>query len=147
MPDFNAIAEAVAARYAPGQVTPPAGLDNVRQATADLPQAITKTPVVLIYPDSGELAPGNGTRLGEHRFLARFYFGLTRNLERETNACRRWLTVLVDQHGAAAQLAGLVAVVRTVDWRIGQMDYAGKTYTGIELGLQVVTSEAWTPTA
>lgn len=143
--DIDAIATAVAARYS--SLTPPAGLGAIRKATGDLPQAIGQVPVVLIWPEEGELRAGTGSRLGDHLFFARFYFGLTRNLERETKACRRWLSVLLDAHKDAVQLGGLVASVRTITWQIGQMEYAGKTYTGIELGLQVVTTEPWDATA
>lgn len=145
--DVDAIAVAVAARYAPAQVTPPVGLTNVRRSTADLPQALNAMPAFLVFPDSGTLNPGNGTRTGKATFLGRFYFGLARNLARETNALRKWLTVLLGQHSTGVQLGGTVVSIRTVSWKIGQMSYAGKEYSGIELGLEVVTSEPWTPTA
>lgn len=145
--DVDAMATAIAARYAPGVLTPPAGLVDIRQATADLPGSITKVPVVLVFVEEGAFRVGGGTRLGSHRWIARFYFGVTRNLERELNACRKWLKPLLDAHLVAIQLGGLVEVVRTDSYRIGQMDYAGRTYTGIELGIGLTTSEAWTPTA
>lgn len=141
--DVDAIGQAIAARYAPANVTPPAGLTNVRKATADLPQAITAVPIVLVFPDSGELAPGNGTRLGNATWYVRFYFGVSRNVARETNACRRWLSVLLDQHRTVLALGGLVTAVRTVGWKVGLLDYGSKRYFGIELRIQVVTSEPW----
>lgn len=146
--DFDAIAAAIAARFAPGQVVPPGTLTNIRKATADLPQALGQMPVVLVFPDQGAMDTGAGTRAGLHEFIVRFYFGLTRNLARETNACRKWLSVLVDQlkTGGAVQLGGLVANAEVATWRIGQLDYAGKTYSGIELRVRVTTTEGWTPT-
>lgn len=145
--DVNAISTALAARFAPGQVVPPAGLTNVRKSTADLPQGLTQMPIVLVFPDSGALDTGGGTRAGLHRFVVRFYFGLARNLARETNGCRKWLTVLLDQlkTGGAVQLGGVVDNAEVADWRIGRMDYQGKTYAGIELGVNVTTSEGWNP--
>lgn len=147
MPDIDAISSAIAARYAPGLITPPSGLQNIREATADLPQALGKMPIVLVFPPSGEFKVGNGTRIGTHRWTVRFYFGLTRNLERELKACGRWATVLIDVHGTSAMLGGLVTVLRTVRYTIGRLDYASKTYTGIELALDVTTTEGWTPSA
>lgn len=151
MPDMDAIAAAIAARYAAAAITanggPPAGLTNVRKSTADLPQALSAMPAVLVFPDHGELDGGHQTRLGTHDFLVRFYFGVSRNLARETNACRKWLTILLGQHLAALQLGGLVVRVYVATWRIAALPYAGKTYTGIELGVRAVTSEPWSPTA
>jgi len=153
MPDFDAIGVAIAARYAPAAITanggPPAGLTNVRKSTADLPQAISAVPIVLVFPDHGELgsiAYGGGTRAGEHDFRIQFLFGLTRNLARELNACRKWLTILVDQHKSSLALGGLVVNVRTLTWRLGTIPYQGKTYTGIELGVRAWVSEPWQPT-
>jgi hypothetical protein len=145
--DVDAISTALAARYAPAQVTPPAGLTNVRKATADLPQALGQMPIVLVFPDSGALDTGSGSRTGLHRFVVRFYFGLARNLARETNACRKWLTILLDQlkTGGAVQLGGLADNCEVVDWRIGDLRYAGKIYAGVELGVNVTTSEGWVP--
>lgn len=147
MPDFDAISTALAGRFAPAQVTPPGGLTNIRKATADLPQGLGQMPVVLVFPDTGAFETGNSSRDGLHRFVVRFYFGLARNLARETNACRKWLTVLVDQlmAGGGVQLGGSAAQALVVDWRIGTMEYAGKTYSGIELGVNVTTGEGWVP--
>lgn len=153
MPDFDAIAQAVAARYAAAQVTPPAGLSNIRLATADLPQKLvvgrsTFRPVVLVFPDEGSLAPSSGyQRQGEIRFKVRFYLVRSVDLARETNALRRWLTVLVDQHKTSMQLGGLVTWCRTVGWRLALLPYAGVTFAGIELDVSVGTIEGWAVTA
>lgn len=145
--DVDAIAVALAARYAPAAVTPPAGYTNVRKSTGDVPQTLTQMPVVMVLADSGALDTGNGTRAGLHRFVVQFYFGLARNLARENKACRAWLTVLLDQlkTGGAVQLGGLVQNAEVVDWKIGVMEYARKRYSGIELGVTVTTSEGWLP--
>lgn len=145
--DVDAISTALAARFAPAQVTPPAGYTNVRKATAELPQGLSMMPVVLVFPASGALDTGGGTRAGLHRFEIRFYFGLARNLARETNGCRKWLTVLLDQlkTGGAVQLGGVVQNAEVADWTIGRMEYQGKVYSGIELGVNVTTSEGWLP--
>lgn len=147
MPDYSAVAAAIAARYAPAQVTPPAGLVNVRSSSADLPQALDALPCFLVFTDQGNLDPGNGTRLGSSNFLGRFYFAEAGDLARSTNAIVKWLTVLVGQHLTSLQLGGLVVAVRTRRWKIGTMNYAGKDYDGLELGLEAITSEPWSPTA
>ena len=150
MPDFDAIATAIAARYAPAQVTPPAGLGNVRVASTNLPNRLTVLPAVMVFPDQGTFpgeGGGHGTRLGRSTFLVRFYFAVTKDLPRELNACRRWLTILVDQLKPSLQLGGIVVSAAVLSWRIVSMSYAGVAYTGIELGVSVQTSEPWSPTS
>lgn len=147
MPDFDAIAAAVALRYAAAQVTPPAGFTNVRLATADLPNALTALPAVLVFPDQGSFETGNGTRTGTHDFLVRFYLGAPKSLARDMVKLRKWLTVLVGQHLAGMQLGGLVVRVVINRWKIGMMTYGVVEYSGIELGVRVITSEPWSPTA
>jgi hypothetical protein len=147
--DANAIDTAIAARYAPAQVTPPAGLGNIRSSSADLPNRLGPLPAMLVFPDSGAFpgsGGGHGTRLGRHRRLARFYFARSKDLPRELNACRKWLTVLLDQLETGMQLGGAALVASVVDYRIATLPYGGIDHTGIELGIEVQTSEPWTPT-
>lgn len=148
MPDFDAISVALAARFDAGHVTPPAGYTNVRASLVDLPNQITQLPVVFTYPDAGTFdRVGNGTRVGVHRFVVRFYLQETIDLARELKGLRRWATVLVDQLKASTQLGGTVAVARVTTWRLGIFDYAATSYSGIELGVDITTSEAWQATA
>jgi hypothetical protein len=147
MPDFDAIAAALAARYVAAAMTAPSGYDPIRVATGDLPGQMTPLPTVLLIPDNGKFEPGNGTRLGDQAWLARFYYNQIGDLERDMAALRKWLTVLVDQHLTAMQLGGLVVYVRTVSWRVVVLSYAGEKYSGLELGLAVRTSESWLPSA
>lgn len=147
--DVDAIAGAIATRFAAAQVTPPAGYANVRSSTADLPNQIAATPAVLVFADSGTFSTGNGTRTGLATFVVRFYFAPTIDGTREQAALRAWATVLVDQLRGAVQLGGLAGVARaTVDaWRLGILRYGTVDYAGIELGLSVATTEAWAATA
>jgi len=145
MPDFDAIAVALAGRFSSANVTPPVGFQNIRVATADLPGQMTVLPAVLIFADNGDFQTGNGQRQGGHQFTARFYLteaGLG-DLPRDMPVLRKWLTVLVDQYKLAAQLGGIVSSCRLMTWKIGIMDYAGVTYSGIEMGVHVVTNEGW----
>lgn len=143
--DFDAIGTGIAARFAPGVVTPPAGLGNIRRSSIDLPNRLTVLPQVLVIPDQGELAPGNGSRLSEADYLVRFYFSVTRDLPRETNACRKWLGILIDQIrvGETVGASPPVAVIRVRRWRFGILPYARTDYTGIELTLRATLTEAW----
>lgn len=145
MPDFDVIGTALAAAYGPGQMTPPAGLEDVRGSSASLPNALNGTSQVLVFPDSGTFASGGGSRLGLHVFFVRFYLRVTKDLNRETNECRKWLTVLTGRLRTAVQLGGTTSVVaaRVVGWRIGSMRYGRITYTGVELRVEVETAEGW----
>jgi hypothetical protein len=143
MPDFDAIGTALAARFAAAAVTPPTGFGNIRLSTADLPNGVATLPTVLIFPDTGDFATGNGTRLGIQDWLVRFYYAQTGDLTRDTNALRKWLTVLVDQLRDSVQLGGVVVYARVDGWRVGQLTYAGQDYSGLELRVRVQTSEAW----
>lgn len=148
MPDFDAISIALAARYAPAQVTPPAGItQNIRVATADVPGQMTPLPTVLVLPLEGTFATGNGTRTGEHDHAVRFYYAQTADLAREMPAIRKWLTVLVDQLRISTMLGGLVTRAVVVSWKAGVMKYAGLDYSGLELVVRVTTDEGWAAVA
>lgn len=147
MPDFDAITTALAARFAPGVVTPPTGLTNIRQSTGDLPNTVTVTPLVLVFPEAGTFLTGNGTRTGDHQFFVQFFFQQTEDLRRDTVAIRKWLTVLVDQCKASTQLGGAVVFARVDAWKTVLLTYAGDTFSGVELTVTIRTSEAWAATA
>jgi hypothetical protein len=145
--DFDASAIALAARFAPAQVTPPTGYDNVRVSTADLPGQMTPLPTMLVFLDSGDFRTGNGTRQGGHDWLARFYYNQTGDLERDMVALRKWAGVLVDQLKLSVQLGGIVTSARVMSYQIGVLRYAGIDYSGIELRVHVVTDEGWAAAA
>lgn len=143
--DFDAIGSGIAGRFAPAQVTPPAGLGNIRSSSIDLPNRLTLLPRVLVFPDRGALAPGDGSRLGTADYLVRFYFSRARDLPRDTNACRKWLGILVDQIrvGETLGLGAPVAVVRVAGYRVGILPYGRLDYVGVELAIRVTLSMAW----
>jgi hypothetical protein len=147
MPDLYAIANALAARYASGVVTPPAGYQNIRKATAAPPQAMTTRPAVIVFPDTGEFSYFAGKRDSGHDFIVRFYFNEAGDLARDQVALLKWATVLVDQLRLSTQLGGTVTVARCDTWKIGYLTYGGKDYSGVELGVHVVVNEAWAAVA
>lgn len=145
MPDFDAITVALAARFAPAQVTAPTGYDPITISTGDLPEGLLPTPCVLVFPNEGafDYEKGVGKRDGVHAFAVRFYFNQIGDLERDTVALRKWLTVLVDQLRLSSQLAGIVTSAKVTDWAIVILKYAGQEYTGIELTVRIVANEPW----
>lgn len=149
MPDFDAIGVALAARYAPAQVTPPAGgYVNIRSSTGDLPDELGPLPCVVVIPDGGTFGAYSGSqRMGTHTWLVRFYFSEAIDIVRDSIALRKWLTVLVDQLKASVQLGGIVASARVMVWKAGLMKYAGRDYSGLELSVDIVTIEPWGATS
>ena len=149
MPDFDAITVALAGRFAPAQVTPPTGYDNIRVSTGNLPGQMIPLPAVLVFPEGGEFdhTRGIGKRDSDHAFVVRFYYNQTGDLERDTVALRKWLTVLVDQLKLSMQLGGIVTAARIESYTVGVFPYAGLQYTGIELTVRVVVNEPWAAVA
>ena len=60
--DVQAIAQALAARFAPANVTPPSGLQNIRVSTEYLPDFIGAPPTVLVFPPEETFAYTPGSR-------------------------------------------------------------------------------------
>ena len=145
--DFDAQAIALSARFDPGVVTPPAGYDNIVVSTADIPEALPRTPCVLVFLDQGAMETGNGTRLGKHEWTVRFYYGQVTDLPRQNVACRKWAGVLVDQLRGAVQLGGTVARATVDGYTVGMLRYGNGTYAGIELKVTTVTTEGWGATS
>jgi hypothetical protein len=145
--NFDAITTAIAARFAAAQVTPPTGLTNVRSSTGDGANNLSALPSVIVTPVSGAFDTGNGTRTAAHEFVVRFYLAqyALGDVSRDLPRLRQWLTVLVDQLRASVQLGGTVTRAVITSWRLGVLTYAGSDYSGLEIGVRVVTDESWLP--
>jgi hypothetical protein len=141
--DLNATAIAIAARYAPGQLTAPTGLNTIRSSVAAPPGAIGPTPCVVVTPEQGQFETGNGTRTGIQEWWVRFYLDQTSDLERSLPALLKWLSVLMYQHLTSTTLGGTVAWVKLFSYRVGILVYGGVDYTGIELTVHTATNEPW----
>lgn len=149
-PDYNAIADALAARFAGGVATPvkPAGETDIRTATADVPSSMGPVPAVFVFgPESGTFpVQGGQTRVGVTRFRVRFYLGLSIDDARIDDLLRRWLTVLVQRLKVATTLGGTVDLARIAEWRLGIVPFGPDQYDGIELLVDVTNAEAWAAT-
>lgn len=144
MPDFDAIATALAARYAPAAVTPPAGgYVNIRSSSAYPTAALGPLPCVLVAPLEGEFVSGSGKREGTLQWAVRFYFNQTGTPEKDMKALLKWLTVLVDQTKASVQLGGLVATALVEEYRVGMLEFGKVEYSGIELTVHTEAHESW----
>jgi hypothetical protein len=140
------IADALAARFASGVVTPPAGLKNITTATARPPNNIPNTPFVIAWPVRGDITIPPGQRKGEHEFSVVFYYAKAEaDIPRQYVALMSWLGILLGQMDGQMQL-GVVGVMKAeiMSWEIGVHVYAGDTYEGITLNVHVWTSETVT---
>lgn len=145
MPDLDAISTALATRY--GLVSAPSGQASVRVSTSSLPQTVTMLPAILVFPDEGAFEYGASTRQAESRFKVQFLYSQGLDMARDSVGLRKWVQVLVDQLKGAAQLGGTVAAARVASWRTAKVTYAGEDFHGIELDVDVITTEPWSATS
>ena len=137
------IADALAARYAPGLVTPPAGRKNITAATARPPNAIPNTPFVVAWADSGEVTFPPGVMLGEHEFKVTFYYSKSEaDIPREYAALLDWVGILLAQLAGQTKL-GVVGVKKAIPmhWEIGMARYADIMYEAITITVHVWTED------
>lgn len=140
---IDAIAVALAHRFDPGTMTPPAGENDVRSSSANAPNELGALPLVLVFADTGGWATGSGDRQGVHRMPVRFYLTETLELERESARLRVWADVLGDRLRQAVHLGGACDRAAFESYRLGILRYAGRDYAGLELVAEVSTSAGW----
>lgn len=145
-PDFDAIADALAARFAGGVVTPaaPGGETDVRLASAEPGNDMGPLPCVFVWTESGTFpVQGGQTRIGVTRLRVRFYLDEASDEGRVEARLKAWLTVLVQRLKVATSLGGTVDRAKIAEWRMGRIPFGGKAYDGIELIVDVTHNESW----
>lgn len=149
--DVQAIAQAIAARFAPAAVTPPSGLQNIRLATEDLPQVLNMTPAVLVFPPDESFSYTPGSRQSAQDWPVRFYLANTSGLGRAVTDLYRWRSVLIGQILPQSQLgqsgSGGVAYAVMAGARIGRLIYEGVEFEGVDMVVRVRLAEAISPVA
>lgn len=145
------IADGLAARFAPGAVTPPtnpatgSAYQNIRESTARVPNNLTSFPYVAVFPPRPgdvELIIGGGQRRASWPFTVRFYYGLASgDLERDMVALYKWWGVLLDQVLKGYTLGGTVLKALPTTSGIGIHEYGGTEYGVIELSVEITTED------
>lgn len=138
------IADALAARYAPAVITPPAGLTNIKKSTARPENNAPPDPFVFVFLDDGELVYLT-RRAGEHRFLVRFYHSPKAGDTAEAHfVLLSWLGVLLDATHAQSKLglAPIVDKALPTGYRTVVLTYGGTEYNGLELSVTVWTTDS-----
>ena len=146
----QAIAQALAARFAPANVTPPSGLQNIRVSTEYLPDFITSPPTVLVFPPEETFAYTPGSRQSVQDWPIRFYEAQVTGPGRTVDRLYRWRSVLIGQLLDQTQLgesADGVAWVGIVAARIGTLTYGDVEFQGIEMVARVRLAEGINPVA
>ena len=141
------IADALAARFASGVVTPPSGLKNITTATARPPNNIPNTPFVIAWAEGGDLIEGGGQVKGEHNFTITFYHSKAQgDIPRDYVEVLSWVGVLLGQLHGQTQLGlgALVPEAAIMGWALAAPVYAGDTYNAIDLAARVKTRESVT---
>lgn len=148
--DVQAIAQALAARFAPANVTPPSGLQNIRVSTEYLPDFIGAPPTVLVFPPEEQFSYTPGSRQSVQDWPIRFYEAQVTGPGRTVDRLYRWRSVLIGQLLDQTQLgesADGVAWVGIVAARIGTLTYGDVEFQGIEMVARVRLAEGINPVA
>ena len=146
---FLTIADALADRFKPANVTPPTGLRNISYATARLENNLANTPFVAIFPPepgSVEVTINPGQRMTVIPFRVRFHFDrASGDLSKNTVALYKWAEVLFDllQTNAKLGTAGVMKSMPTSGPGFAVLPYAGVDYDGIEWTVTVWYEDAY----
>ena len=140
MPDFAAVADAIAARFL--GTTPPTGQPAIRAAYgAELPNAVTVVPCVLVYEPDDDWAAGMSSRHGTMTFPV--YLVLAQSDQpRTSKALLDWRTALLTRLDGQQHLtAGVVQAVATKTGS-GKLTYGEQEWSCVVLTVVVTIAEA-----
>jgi hypothetical protein len=135
MADYQAIADAIAARYAT--------IAGVQVATASPPNVLPATPAVVVWPIEGSVTFQGGRMLGEHDYRVALYHDraagdLATYMPALVGYIAPCLTALTGQ----AKL-GLAEVAKALvtNWQMATLTYGGVEFVGLQITVRVWTEE------
>lgn len=146
--DLKAVADGLAAKYAPGTIATPTGAEPMRGSYGQMPEELAGTPSVVVFPESGEIVPGSGMWTVTHQMDVYFYMSKVGDLARAEEQRQLWLPNLL-----TACLANMTLGVANVKsalpsgYEFVEMIYGGTTYDGIIVHYDVIVREPVTFTA
>jgi hypothetical protein len=111
--NLKAMAAAIAAAFAPAQITPPTGEDPIISSTHLFPDAIGNTPRILVWPPRpAEFEYDPGMREGILVWPVRFFYHLN-GLQQRMEGLYDWATVLMARYPVSSEIdLGLGSYVR-----------------------------------
>ena len=143
--DLAGDAAAIASYF--GAVSPPAGEAAIAEATATPPQVPAGLPAVFVYLEDGEFSTGNGSRAAVITYNTRFLLCQAVDIATEAARLLAWAPVLLEALKLHAQLGGRVARAVVDGFEVGLITYAERSFAGIDITVQVTTSEGWVAAA
>jgi hypothetical protein len=145
------IANALATRYLPANITPPAKLSpltgsygNIRHSTAAIPNTIPTSPWVLVMLPQGEVVLGAQETNHTMQFHVMFHFAkITGDLRRDMTAMLAWLGVLLGATYADMDL-GVTGIRKAypTTYELAVFTYGGDEYYGWDITVVVDYREA-----
>jgi hypothetical protein len=149
--DSAAIAAAIALRFAATNVTQPTGAEDVKVSTADLPDALSVFPTVLVMPPTMDNASYNASRSRSYdlTYPTILYLARSDGSPRRAKALHDWATAIYGQLGGQMQLglSSYVSLCYIVGFTAGTMSFAGDDYDGIRFDVLVRINESYVPVA
>ena len=142
--DFEAICDAIAARYAPGTLATPSGAQAMRASYGQAPHSMPATPAVVVRPRDGEVILGSGQVMGQHNIDVEFFLSKAPgDIERVETQRQKWLPYLLTATYGQLKLglAGTVDKAIPMGWEFTELPYGGDSYYGIIVHLRVWTTE------
>jgi hypothetical protein len=133
------LANGLAARYAPGTLTPPTGYPPVRASTAALPNNIPTSPWVLVSLPGGELVLGSGEINHTLNFHVLFHYAkASGDVGRDMTAMLAWLGVLLAATWADMDI-GVTGVRKAypTTYELVTFTYGGDEYYGWDITVVV----------
>lgn len=142
--DALAIADALAARYASGTLTPPTGYAAVRVSTARLPNATPRAPFVLVSLPSGQVVLGSSQVDHQMDFEVTFHYAkASGDLARDMAGMLAWLAPLLGATYGQMRL-GIAGVKKAypTGYKLIVATYAGEEYYAWQITVRVDLNEA-----
>src|SRR3990167_1145441 len=140
--DALAIADALAAKFASGTLTPPTGYGAIRTATARTPNAIPTSPFLLVTLPEGEIIIEGQWAKHHLDFDVEFHYAqYSGDKPRDMAAMLAWLPKLL-----TATLTGIEKTL-PMDYEYAILPYAGVEFYGWRIRHRVYFGEAQTVTA
>ena len=140
------LADALAARYASGTLSAPAGYPAIRLATARVPNVISAFPAVLVFPPDGEMEIVSTSGMATYHldFMVVFHLGqYSGDLARDTAALDSWLGPLLQATFGAMKL-GVTGVMKSypMTWTLAVAKYGEEEFDTWRIKVRIDFEEA-----
>lgn len=144
----RSIASALATEFSAANVTAPAGESAIQVSDHLLPDRITQTPAVYVFPPEESFTYPPSSRHSAMDWRVRFFLYRLADTGRQTDLLYKWADVLYSQLDDKVHL-GLPTSVMLADvagMKIGALTYGDELFDGIELVIHIEAHEAVTYT-